>query len=126
MDQAFTDSMKTKLTEEQKKLKEELGKIATKDPNIKGDYDAKFPQYTPKDETESGDFDDSAHEVQDYADNIGVENSLELRLQQVDAALERINKGTYGSCSNCNAELTKDRLEADPAATLCAECAAKK
>ena len=123
MDQAFTQQAKQKLEEEQRQLKEQLGKIATKDPKVAGDFDAKFPQYTDESETESGDFDDSAHEVQDYADNIGVENDLELRLQKVEAALKRIESGAYGVCTNCKAEQSKERLEADYAADTCADCA---
>ena len=123
MDKAFSAQAKQQLEEEQAKLKEQLGKIATKDPKVAGDYDAKFPQYTDTTETESGDFDDSAHEVQDYADAIGVENTLELRLQKVEEALGRIESGSYGVCSNCKAEQSKERLEADFAADTCPDCA---
>lgn len=126
MDKAFTEQMKQRLLTEQKDLRERLSRISTKDKKVKGDYDAKFPQYTPTDETESGDFDDSAHEVQDYADNIGVENQLEVRLAQVDRTLDRIAKGRYGLCSNCKAEQSQDRLKADPAAETCQDCAEKK
>lgn len=126
MDKAFNEQMKQRLLTEQKDLQERLGRISTKDKKVKGDYDAKFPQYSPKDETESGDFDDSAHEVQDFSDNIGVENDLEVRLAQVERALDRIAKGRYGICSNCNAEQSRERLMADPAAETCQDCADKK
>jgi|GEM_PF-413265 len=131
MDQAFIDKQKKRLEEERAQLTAELGRISKKDPKVKGDFDAKFPQYTDKDETESGDFDDSAHEVQDFADNIGVENQLEVRLKSVDAALARIKNGTYGQCPKCDCdkckgEMTKERLEAEPAAERCLECGDKK
>ncbi len=131
IDQAFIDQQKKRLLEEQTQLKAKLARVAKKDPKTKGDYDAKFPQYTDKDETESGDFDDSAHEVQDYADNIGVENQLEVRLQKVEAALARIEKGEYGKCVDCDCEecsgdMHRDRLEADAAAEKCLHCGDKK
>ncbi|MFH0830975.1 MAG: TraR/DksA C4-type zinc finger protein [Parcubacteria group bacterium] len=126
MDKTFIDQAEQRLLEEQKDLRERLGRISKKDAHVKGDYDAKFPQYTPADETESGDFDDSAHEVQDFTDNIGVENQLEVRLAQVDRALERLAKGRYGVCSKCKKEQPSERLQADPAAELCLDCQGKK
>ncbi|MFO0705202.1 MAG: TraR/DksA C4-type zinc finger protein [Candidatus Andersenbacteria bacterium] len=123
MDKALAEQMQQQLEAEQKELRAKLGRIASKDPKTKGDFDAKFPQYTDKDETESGDFDNSAHEVQDYADNIGIENQLEVRLKQVDEALARIKNGTYGTCSNCKKQISKERLDADPAVDTCLDCA---
>ncbi len=49
------------------------------------------------------------------------ENSGEL-LAQIDAALERIEKGTYGTCGNCGREIALERLEATPWASLCIDC----
>ena len=47
-------------------------------------------------------------------------------LQQVDEALQRITRGTYGVCIECGAELNKKRLEAVPWASLCVACQEKK
>ena len=49
------------------------------------------------------------------------ENSGEV-LAQIDAALKRIEDGTYGTCTNCGAEIPLQRLEAYPWASLCIEC----
>ncbi len=49
------------------------------------------------------------------------ENSGEL-LTQIDAALERIEQGTYGTCTNCGREIAPERLEATPWASLCIDC----
>lgn len=40
-------------------------------------------------------------------------------LKEVDLALERINKGTYGLCEVCNDPIETERLIADPLLTLC-------
>lgn len=40
-------------------------------------------------------------------------------LIQVDAALERINNGSYGICEVCHEPIESDRLLADPLATFC-------
>ncbi|MDR1957916.1 MAG: TraR/DksA family transcriptional regulator [Planctomycetaceae bacterium] len=47
-------------------------------------------------------------------------------LQEIDAALERINEGTYGQCENCECRIPKARLKAIPYTALCVNCAAEK
>ncbi|MBA1333774.1 MAG: DnaK suppressor protein [Firmicutes bacterium] len=44
------------------------------------------------------------------------------RLEEIDAALERLDKGTYGKCTICGAEIGLDRLEAYPEADTCMNC----
>ncbi len=46
-------------------------------------------------------------------------------LQQVDEALQRIRKGTYGVCVECGEDLNKKRLEAVPWASHCISCQEK-
>ena len=43
-------------------------------------------------------------------------------LQKVDEALQRIAKGTYGTCVECGEEIEKKRLEAVPWASHCVTC----
>ncbi len=43
-------------------------------------------------------------------------------LTDVDAALVRMEEGTYGRCANCDTPIERDRLEALPYATLCMDC----
>ena len=40
-------------------------------------------------------------------------------LQQVDAALERIDNGSYGICNVCHESIEEDRLQIDPLITVC-------
>lgn len=40
-------------------------------------------------------------------------------LQEVDAALERMDQGTYGLCAECRDPIEADRLLADPLVTFC-------
>jgi RNA polymerase-binding protein DksA len=54
-----------------------------------------------------------------------VRNSQEL-LGQVEDALERLNAGTYGTCSNCGRPIPAARLDALPYTTLCVTCAARR
>jgi RNA polymerase-binding protein DksA len=43
-------------------------------------------------------------------------------LVDIDAALKRIDEGTYGTCVSCGSEIPLGRLEAHPAASLCIDC----
>jgi DnaK suppressor protein len=49
------------------------------------------------------------------------ENSEQM-LADIDAALRRIDDGTYGICVNCGEQIPVQRLEAYPAASLCIDC----
>lgn len=41
----------------------------------------------------------------------------------IDAALDRLARGTYGDCVRCHARIDKRRLSALPYTPLCADCA---
>ena len=43
-------------------------------------------------------------------------------LRAIDAALARIEDGTYGRCEDCGTEIEYARLEAQPTALRCVEC----
>jgi DnaK suppressor protein len=49
------------------------------------------------------------------------ENSVNV-LREIDAALKRIDDGTYGVCTNRGEQIPVERLEARPWATLCIDC----
>ncbi len=44
-------------------------------------------------------------------------------LKRIDAALERIDAGTYGICAKCEEPISDARLAAVPDAALCKTCA---
>ncbi|MGB0098891.1 MAG: TraR/DksA C4-type zinc finger protein [Nocardioides sp.] len=47
----------------------------------------------------------------------------EEQLAQVEAALGRIEDGSYGRCARCALPIPPERLEARPSATTCVSCA---
>ncbi len=47
-------------------------------------------------------------------------------LKAIEAALERIKRGEYGKCMECDDLVSEKRLEAVPAAELCISCKDKK
>ncbi len=69
------------------------------------------------------DWDDRATERQgdEVLEALGTVELGELR--QIDAALERVEDGTYGDCVKCGNEIAKERLELLPATPLCRFCA---
>jgi len=44
-------------------------------------------------------------------------------LEQIEAALERIEENTFGQCEECGAKIPKTRLNAIPYVALCVKCA---
>lgn len=45
------------------------------------------------------------------------------RIDEVDAAIRRLESGTYGGCRSCRRPIPTARLEAVPEATKCVSCA---
>jgi RNA polymerase-binding transcription factor DksA len=62
---------------------------------------------------------DQLHQREMNATLIGV---LDQQEQQVREALERRAQGTYGICARCGREISAERLQARPEATLCIDC----
>lgn len=55
-----------------------------------------------------------------------LEQSEENLLKEIDAALLRIDEGTYGTCRICGRPIGEERLEAVPWTTLCIDDARKE
>lgn len=52
--------------------------------------------------------------------------TLRESLTDVDAALVKLDAGTFGTCEGCGQPIDPARLEANPAAHLCMECASRR
>lgn len=46
-------------------------------------------------------------------------------LNQIGAALQRVSDGSYGTCTDCGADIPDARLEANPVAERCIVCQSK-
>jgi DnaK suppressor protein len=51
-----------------------------------------------------------------------LEENSENVLAAIDAALKRIEDGTFGMCTNCGKPIAEERLAAIPWATTCIDC----
>ena len=49
---------------------------------------------------------------------------LQRTLEEIDAALARVDAGTYGRCTGCDAAIPEERLELRPFARTCVACTA--
>jgi DnaK suppressor protein len=57
--------------------------------------------------------------------NVSLLEQVEDELLQVEAAFERLERGTYGTCQACGRPIGDERLEALPATRFCVEDQAK-
>jgi DnaK suppressor protein len=71
------------------------------------------------------------HYADDGTDTFLRERNLALRenaadlLAQVEAALRRLDEGSYGTCENCGRPINPERLEALPYTAYCIDCASQ-
>lgn len=72
---------------------------------------------------DSKDWEDMAteREQDEVLNAMGDEGLAEIRM--IDAALERIETGEYGFCSQCGEPIPPERLDILPATPFCAKCA---
>ena len=75
------------------------------------------------DDTPPADWEDRASERQGDEVLEALGNAELSELKQIDAALARIDAGTYGECAKCGDPISDERLELLPATPLCKTCA---
>lgn len=61
--------------------------------------------------------------LQGQAMSLETKRRREQELVRISQALKRMELGEYGECLKCGEEIAIGRLEVDPAATLCINCA---
>jgi len=124
MNKKLLKELEEKLKKQKKEIEEQLSKFAKKDADLEGDWDTKYPKMA-RGTAGSNALEEAADEVEEYSNMLPVEHSLELRLKDVDLALEKIKNGKYGFCENCKKKMDENRLKAYPEARLCLDCGKK-
>ena len=71
-------------------------------------------------------FADSSQVTAERGEVEALAGSLRESLNDVEAALVKLDNGTYGTCEGCGQPIAPARLEAKPAARLCMECASRR
>jgi RNA polymerase-binding transcription factor DksA len=106
----FRDLLET----EKVTLEAELATVGRKNPSNPADWEP-----VPSETGKESDPNDQADLMENYGDNTAILNDLEIRYNEVLAALARIEDGTYGICTEGGETIEEDRLNADPAAKTC-------
>ena len=103
---------KNRLISEKKQIEEELKGVGQRTTANPSGWEANAGET----EVDTADESEVADKMEEYEDNAGIANQLEKQLVEINEALTRINKGTYGLCEICNLPIEKERLDANPAA----------
>jgi YteA family regulatory protein len=69
---------------------------------------------------------DIGTEVYQRAQDVAQHDRLIHRVEAIDVALDRFNKGEYGICEHCGYDIPFERLKALPYTTVCAICSHKE
>ncbi len=105
--------LEIKLYKEKEKLEKELSLLVK--PSSSTKHSVSFSEI-------GSDEDENASEVEEYADNLAIEKSLEKQLKEIGDALIKIKTDAYGKCEHCLADIPIERLLAYPSAKKCLNC----
>lgn len=67
-------------------------------------------------------FEEEADEAEEFSHYVGVKKPLEERLKAIEESLDKIEKGTYGTCEKCGGKIEPEILEVVPESQLCKNC----
>ena len=70
----------------------------------------------------SGEEAEAANETFELEKRTAMEKRIRDQLAEVEHALDKFERGTYGLCDNCGQRIDPARLEALPQAYLCLDC----
>ncbi len=108
------DELKRRLEAERDRLRSEIAAVAAQPADYRPTHEAPYGNHLA----------DMATDTFEEEKALAVEAHLQGMLQQVEAALARFEKGTYGRCEVCGQPINPERLEALPYATTCLTCSA--
>ena len=111
MDQRTTDALRERLNGEQGELLRQLQ-----------DLGARHDTDGIEDPLLEAGFADAGQATAERVNLLTMVKSLRDTLREVEAALERMDAGSYGRCQKCGQPIAEERLEALPAARLCIAC----
>ncbi|OHA21260.1 MAG: hypothetical protein A2849_00500 [Candidatus Taylorbacteria bacterium RIFCSPHIGHO2_01_FULL_51_15] len=109
-----TNVFQKKLLAEKELVEKELATVGRRNPQNAADWEpisGVMERPAERDEV--------ADKLESFEENVAIVRQLELRLAEIQNALERVQGGTYGTCSVCGKEIETARLEANPAAATC-------
>ena len=108
------EQFRTLLDEERRRVLDAIDYLHRENPGSNGDE--------LQEENSDNNLADTATETLDREIDSTLEENSENVLAAIDAALQRIQEGTFGKCVNCAKDIAEERLAALPWATLCIDC----
>lgn len=117
MDQKTLKTLRAKLEQEKKRIEGDIKEIAGKNGN--GQWEVKVPDFGDRDAS----FEKEMDQEEEYDKNIQLEKVLEPQLVDIQAALRKMEQGTYGICEKCGTPIDLERLEVNPEARTHTHCA---
>ena len=115
MEQSRLDELRQRLEADRISLQAQIEQIQNEDVNAENQYDPEFSGY-------GNHMAETGTEIYEQERNLSVEQSLQQQLAGVEHALNKFDDGTYGRCDNCGQDISSERLEALPSASLCIRC----
>ena len=120
MNKKLLEKLRQELEKERVIIEGQLKRFAKKDEKLKGNWDTRFPRWNS--EAGGAGLEEAADEVEEYSTLLPIEYNLELKLKNIDLALEKIKKGGYGTCEKCGKKIAERRLKIYPEARFCLKC----
>ena len=112
MNKKDIEFFKNRLEKEKALVEKEIKTVGSSDPDNPKDFSA-----TSNDmDIDRADDNELADKMEELEDNKGILDSLEKQLGDINSALEKITKGTYGICEVSGEPIEHERLIANPAA----------
>jgi RNA polymerase-binding protein DksA len=104
------------------RLLDERQRVVAAIQNLKDDHPGTLSDEAGEESAYDNHLADTATETYDRELDYTLEENSGHVLAEIDAALKRIDDGTYGICTNRGEQIPVERLEALPWATLCIDC----
>ncbi len=109
------DKIRSRLQSERKRLQTELEQLQA----------SAQPAEVRREGSPFGKREEEATESFELEKRLALERQIKEKLNEVEHALDKFNKGTYGLCDICGQPIDPARLEALPEANLCLNCKAR-
>lgn len=110
------DELLQRLKDERDRLLRQLEQVRASAPAV-----GEMKEGSPYGKKEEG-----ASEAFELEKRLAVERRLMVTLSEIEHALRKFERGTYGTCDTCGRAVEIERLEVLPQANLCLNCKAQQ
>lgn len=112
-----TAAFKKRLHDELETVEGELKTVGAQNPHNPSDWEGKETEMDVMNAT--ADENEAADKMEEYGENRAINDTLEIRYNNIKRALGKIADGTYGICEISGEPIEEERLNANPAARTC-------